>query len=126
MARSRKASDALPLDKLMRHHRAAWRVERIAWAVIALSLLAAVLGVFGDGPLSSTRAGESTSLSVEYERLLRSAAPTEYRFDASRIVISDGTLRLRFDQALIDDIEIDTVVPAVSYTHLTLPTILLV
>lgn len=110
----------------MPHHRAAWRVERVGWAVMALALLGALLGVFGDGPLSQVSDGSSTSLKVEYDRFQRSSAPQMYRFTAHPSVVRQGSLDLRFDQSLIEDMELDSVVPepasvraAAGYTHYT-------
>lgn len=98
-------------ERVMRHHRATWRVERIGWCVIALLLAATLLGLFGDGPLSRARAGSDETLSVEYDRLLRSSAPTQYRFRASPALAARGSLRLRFDQSLIEHMEVDSIVP---------------
>lgn len=95
----------------MRHHRAAWRAERIGWTVMALLLLATLLGAFGDGPLSRAHNGSLQSLSVRYDRLLRASAPTNYRFEANPAIASGGELRLRFDQAMVEGIEIDLIVP---------------
>ncbi len=94
----------------MRHHRSAWRVERIGWTVMALILVATLLGAFGDGPLSRARAG-SAALSVEYDRLVRSSSPTQYRFRVSPAQAEQGRLRLRLDQSLVDRMELESIVP---------------
>lgn len=99
-------------DSVMRHHRSAWRIERYGWALIALVLVATLLGAFGDGPLSRARTGSAGTLSVEYDRLLRSSAPTEYRFQVHPSIASRGVLRLRFDRSLVDHMEMDSIIPA--------------
>ena len=106
----REAPDPLALPKVMPHHRMAWRVERIGWTMFALAVLAALLGAFGGGPLSRVHAGGG-GLLVEYQRLQRSSAQNEYRFDVASSLARDGRLRLRFDQALLDDMELDSVIP---------------
>lgn len=110
MARNRK-DDSLPLDALMRHHRAAWRVERVGWALMALALLGALLGLFGDGPMSQTSAGNSAAFEVSYDRFQRSSAPQVYSFAVHPSVVAEGSLYLRFDASLIEGIELDSVVP---------------
>ncbi|QSX78904.1 hypothetical protein [Agrilutibacter solisilvae] len=95
----------------MRHHRAAWRVERVGWAVGALALAATLLGAFGDGPLSHARRGSAGTLEVEYERLVRSSAPTALSIRVDPSVTPSGVLQLRIDQALVDRMEIDSIVP---------------
>src|SRR5690606_26776772 len=52
-------------EAVMRHHRAAWRLERVAWGVMALLLLATLLGAFGGGPLSHARSSAGPA-SLEY------------------------------------------------------------
>ena len=99
-------------DAVMRHHRLAWRIERIGWAVMAALLTATLFGAFGDGPLSRAQDGSARTLSVEYDRLLRSSAPAQYRFQAHPSVATKGALRLRFDQSLVDHMELDSIVPA--------------
>lgn len=78
---------------------------------MALLLIASLLGLFGDGPLSHAESGSSRTLTVQYDRLLRSSAPAEYRFEANPTMVTGHELRLRFDQSLIDGIEIDSMVP---------------
>ncbi|KGM52222.1 hypothetical protein N792_07845 [Lysobacter concretionis Ko07 = DSM 16239] len=100
------------MDAVMRHHRAAWRVERVGWIIIALLLTATLLGAFGGGPISHARSGSTQALAVEYDRLLRSHAPTEYRFQAHPSVATGGVVRLRIDNVLMDLMEVDSIVPA--------------
>ena len=107
----KRAGEADDYEAVMRHHRAAWRVERIGWTAMALLLMAALLGVFGDGPLSHVRSGSTQALSVRYDRLLRSNAPTEYEFQAGTSLVTGGELRLRFERSLMEDIELDSIVP---------------
>lgn len=98
-------------DKVMRHHRAAWRVERIAWFVIVVVLAATLAGAFGDGPLSQARVGSNRTFSVEYDRLLRSSAPALLRFHVQPSLRRDGVVRLRMDRTLLDRMEIESFVP---------------
>lgn len=99
------------IEDTMRHHRAAWRAERIGWTIMALLLLGALIGAFGDGPLSRARSGSPQSLSLQYDRLLRASAPSQYRFEAHPSTAPGGELRLRFDRALLEDIELESIVP---------------
>ena len=103
--------DDLALERVMPHHRAAWRAERVAWVVGALVLLAALLGAFGYGLLSHATAGTPGALQVRYERLQRSSAPSEYDVTVGTGLARAGVLRLRFDQGLVDAMEIDGIVP---------------
>ena len=103
--------EALGLDRVMPHHRAAWRVERIAWALSAIVLIAALLGLFGYGPVSRTTVGNVDALQIEYDRFQRSSAPADYQVTANASLARNGALRIRFDQSLIDRVEFDDIVP---------------
>jgi hypothetical protein len=95
---------------VMRHHRTAWRVERVGWTIVAVLLMASMFGMFGDGPLSRAGAG-SGDFHVEYRRLLRSSAPAEFRFRTNGSAAQGGLIRLRISRSLIDRMEIESIVP---------------
>lgn len=98
-------------DAVMHRHRSAWRLEHASWALMALLLVAALLGVFGGGPLSHARTGSAGTVELEYDRLLRAAAPTEYRLEIQPGFAADGRLEVRIDQDLVDAMEIASIVP---------------
>jgi hypothetical protein len=54
---------------------AGWRRERIGWALLAILLAAALLGVFGAGPLSRTSISVG-GVQLAYDRFVRTSAPT--------------------------------------------------
>lgn len=99
------------IDEDRRHQRHEWRVERIGWVLMAALLVAGLLGLLGYGPLSRAHAGEPGTLTLEYDRLQRSSAPTEYRFEAAPSLVRAGRLRLRFDDALLDEVEMQSIIP---------------
>lgn len=110
MARARQDND-LQIDADLAHQRREWRAEHIGWWLMALLLSGALLGLFGDGPVGKASVGEPAGLMVEYDRLQRSSAPTEWRLHIDAGLVRDDTVRVRFDQVLIDDIQIDSIVP---------------
>lgn len=93
------------------HQRHEWRIQRAGWALMVLLAVAALLGLLGNGPLSHASAGQPGALVVRYERLQRSGAPTEYRFQADPALVRDGQLRLRFDAALLDEVKLESFIP---------------
>lgn len=96
---------------VMHRHRSAWRLERVSWAVMALLVVATLLGAFGGGPLSHARSGSDDSVELEYDRLLRAAAPTEYTLRVQPGIARDGRLDVRIDEGLMDMMQIDSIVP---------------
>lgn len=92
------------------HHRVLYRLERVAWAAMLMIVVAALAGGFGHGPLSRAQAGNG-SLTIHYERLQRALTPTSYRIDADPALAQQGTLALRFDQTLVDQMGTLEIVP---------------
>jgi hypothetical protein len=57
-----------------------WMFERVGWAAMLLVLLAALLGLLGNGPLGTTSAHTPDgTVHVEYDRFLRRHAETDLR-----------------------------------------------
>lgn len=108
---AKNAASGIEIEEDRRHQRRGWHMERVGWIVISLLLLASLLGLLGDGPASRAQAGEPGSLLLRYERYQRASAPTQYRFDAAPALARDGRLVLRFDQGLLEEIELKSIVP---------------
>lgn len=61
----------------LRFQRRAVTVERVGWGLMALFIVAALAGLFGPGPLSTSRASSDDGrLVVDYPRFLRSGSTT--------------------------------------------------
>jgi hypothetical protein len=56
-----------------------WSIQRIGWCIIAAMIIAAMLGVFGGGPVSRAST-ESAGLRLDYERFVRLQQPMTLRF----------------------------------------------
>lgn len=87
--------------------RGEWIVQRIGWSVMALLLLAALLGAFGSGPLSDAEA-TSGELSLEYERVLRFESP--HTMSLSVPAGEDGA-ELLLGREFLERVEIRSVTP---------------
>lgn len=48
-----------------------WRFQRIAWFIMMLIVIAALVGIFGDGPFSLGNIAADDGTSVVYERITR-------------------------------------------------------
>ncbi len=112
------AKSRIEIDEDMRHQRLEWRLQRIGWVIGGLFLLAGALGLMGYGPLSRAHAGDA-SFSVEYDRFQRASALSEYRIAIDPALAADGRLTLRFDDALLDAVEIERIQPEPERTVLT-------
>jgi hypothetical protein len=89
-----------------------WLAERVAWAVMALLIAAALIGLFGTGPLSRTTAGdEAGPMWLEYERFARLLAPAPLRVHLGPDAARDGTVLMWIDRQYIDSLELQQVTP---------------
>lgn len=111
MARDKKRPDDLQIEERMDHQRREWRAEGIAWWVMGALLLAALLGLFGHGPLSRVHAGNANGLSVEFDRLQRANAPAELAFRIDESLVRQGEARLRIDDGLLRHMHIESIMP---------------
>ncbi len=94
-----------------------WRVQRIAWILLALLLLGAVLGLVGPGPLSFTSTGTSR-LNVHYERFVRWQAPQSIVI-AAAAAPAHSLLQLAINRAYLDRVSIQQVTPEPSSVKLS-------
>ncbi|HYE63641.1 MAG TPA: hypothetical protein VD997_16740 [Phycisphaerales bacterium] len=87
-----------------------WVIQRTAWAVMALILVAALLGLFGNGPLSK-RVVESdpAGLRMEYQRIVRYQAQTQLKLRIDEVQGEEVTVT--FGDGYFEHFELDTVVP---------------
>ena len=108
-----KTIGSLQLHEDLAHERREWKLQRVGWALMALALLAAVLGLFGHGPLSETAsASAGGALTVRHQRFERYQAPSEYDIGAMPALAAGGVLVLRVEPALLARIEIERFEPA--------------
>jgi hypothetical protein len=111
MARPERLGD-IQINQDIPHESREWMIERIGWIVMALTLLAGLLGLLGPGPLSTATAGEKGStLWVEYNRFERYQAPATLRFYLGTGAVHDGKVRLWLKREYVDGIELRHIDP---------------
>ncbi|MEW6705187.1 MAG: hypothetical protein AB1430_10090 [Pseudomonadota bacterium] len=99
----------LQLDQNLRQQRREWWLQRVAWVLFTLLLLAVALGLAGQGPLShEQRASADGTLRVEYQRFLRRHTPETLELQLQ--ATSDRVL-LRVDNAYLHRVEVENLFP---------------
>jgi hypothetical protein len=79
MSDSGDRAEARPVQEDMAFQQRSWRIERAAWVVMSIIAVAALLGLFAEGPFSTvTNAASDRSLSVRHERFARKTATTRF------------------------------------------------
>ena len=91
--------------------RSFWIIERIGWVLVALILIAALLGLFGTGLFSRTRAGDKNGpLWLEYNRFGRFQSPSTLRVHIGRGE-TKKIARIWFDRNYVKGIQIEQITP---------------
>jgi hypothetical protein len=102
----------LEINQDLNFERRSWKVERVAWVIAALILVAALLGFLGPGPLGkATAASPDKSISLDYYRVVRRESPVTYRVKVHGRLAKNGALRLWLDRKFVEALEIKHVDP---------------
>lgn len=100
------------IEEEPRFHHTSWRVQRVAWSILALVLLAALLGALGrGGPLASAQVRGPAGVTVEHERFPHYGAPSTLRVRLPADAARSGEVRLRVDRRYIHGMRIESVTP---------------
>ena len=100
--------------QLTRCHRLGWTLERIGWGFMAATMLAAVVGLFGNGLLSTAETSGADAATVRYPRFGRAHSPFELEVGWSAGASDAEGPRdavLWIDRAYLDDFAIEEVRP---------------
>lgn len=89
----------LQVDQDLNYQQREWLVERVAWAVLALVVLAALAGLLGGGPLSqATAGGEGWPLQVQYGRFVHHRGPTDIQIQLQPDAVQGDKARVEVDR----------------------------
>lgn len=111
MSKSGSPAD-LEMPQDMNFQKREWVVQRIAWGVMALTVIAALIGVFGYGPVSHATATDPTGkLRVEYQRFGRLDAAAELTVRLDPALIEGDRVEVWIDRGFIDEQQIDGITP---------------
>jgi hypothetical protein len=104
--------DSLEIGQDIDFQRRFWTIERIGWVVITLLIVAALLGLFGSGPLSNTNAGNQGSpLWLEYSRFGRFKAPTTLQVHIGERAKPKEVARIWLDHRYMEGVQVMQVTP---------------
>jgi hypothetical protein len=98
------------IDEDLEFERREWVVQRVAWVICLLILVAGFIGLLGSGPLSQAETSAGP-LTLEYDRFVRKISPTVFhlRIDSSAAV--DQRIGVWLDQAVVDKFDIAQIIP---------------
>jgi hypothetical protein len=107
MANSKRAGN-LEVAQDMQFQEKEWVVERWGWIIGFVLILAALAGLFGEGPLARASAAAGP-LEVRYERFVRFDAPTELLLQAQSG--SEANVTVWFDRDYLQNVQVERIVP---------------
>lgn len=105
---------SLELREDVEFERRQWRVQRVGWVAITLVLLAAIAGLFGNGPLSHVSASAG-NLQVRYDRFVHADAPATLNIDVANL--PGDVARLAIDRSLLEPMDVQRMQPRPSRTR---------
>jgi len=105
--------DGMQIEVDMRQEVIEWRIQRFAWAVFALIVLAAILGLMGSGLLGHAQAGSpSDPIWIEYFRFGRRDAPEPMTLHINRSPsIVNGGFELSVNRTYIERHQVRAISP---------------
>jgi hypothetical protein len=105
-------ADSLQLEQDPAAQRCEWAFERAGWAVLAVLLLAGLLGAFGQGPVAhAVLASPDGRVTVRYDRILRVGAPSALAVTVVPGAAGDSTITLSLDRAFLDAVGVERMMP---------------
>ncbi len=100
----------LERDRDLRFQRREWTVQRGGWLVMVAIIVAALIGLLGAGPLSSTTV-ESGPLQLNYSRFERRHAPTALEVSVASSAASQDQVEVWISADYLARIEITSIMP---------------
>ncbi len=88
-----------------------WMLERAGWIVMGLFVLSAVLGLTGDGPLSSTQTASPEGGVVRYNRFLRLLAQAPLEIEVRRENGTGHAVQLQVNRVYLKEFHIKAITP---------------
>ena len=103
----------LDLAEDIAFERKSWIVQRVAWTIMTLILLAALLGAFGNGWLSRAQSSaDEGALQLDYNRFIRFQAPAELTIRFSGPTITENYVGFWLNREYLKAIALSQITPA--------------
>lgn len=89
-----------------------WQVQRVGWGLLFLGIVAALLGVFGPGPLSlSTAQSTGQAVQAQYYRFARLGGQGTVTVTVAEAGVRDGAVDVWWNGAYLDEMTVNGVTP---------------
>lgn len=116
MSKLQRVGD-LEISQNLQAEKVEWAVQRIGWVLMAVFLMASLLGLFGNGPLSQAQAGQAGDpLYVRYRRFAH--ARTETMIEITMVWNGTGRPQVWISKVYLDRVKVIRVIPPPDSVHL--------
>ena len=107
-----KRVGSLEIGQDIDFQRKEWRAQRIGWVVMALAVLAALIGLTGNGVLARATAGAPADpIRVEYARFDRMQSPSSLQVEVAGEAVTGEQVELWVEWDYLQGVQIERVVP---------------
>lgn len=100
----------LEIEHDRRFDRTEFRVERAAWWLMLAFVTAAMLGIFGTGPLNRSQA-TGGGITVHYSRFERMSSPSTLEVEVAPAIVRDGLMQIWFSRDYAESFEFSSITP---------------
>lgn len=92
-----------------------WVVDRVAWVVMALVVLTALAGLWGDGRLSSVQVTSADGrMTIAFDRFVRNQGSTVIQLQVESGAAIDGVVGIRVDSDYLLENQVRAITPGPS------------
>jgi hypothetical protein len=102
------SDDGLEIKQDLTFQRREWRIQRVVWLLLAALLVAALAGLLGPGPLSST-SRQAAGFDVHYLRFTRWQAP--HTLTITVLPSAGPTVALAINRSYLDSMQVQQITP---------------
>lgn len=103
---------ALQIEENERFEQRDWQAQRVGWVVIGLTVLAALAGLLGPGPLSTTSATSADGhVTVEYRRFARHGGDATLRVEIAGPALEGDEVEVALPREYLSQVDVESLVP---------------
>ncbi|HEV2106871.1 MAG TPA: hypothetical protein VGR16_01265 [Thermomicrobiales bacterium] len=111
MATTQRVGD-LEIDEDLAFTRREWTIQRVGWGVMLLIVVAALLGLFGTGPLSdATAGGAEEGLRINYSRFIRHDGESTLELQVDPGQVENGEVEVWIANGYLDAVQVQQIMP---------------
>jgi hypothetical protein len=96
-----------------------WKVQRVAWVVMTLIIVAAAVGLFGNGVFAEAdKTAADGSVRVDYHRIARHHQPRTLAVDVSPQFVAGGEIRIWLGKEYVNELGLQNIIPEPESTEI--------